>query len=79
MAALFLEWLEPYRRIREEMAGREEELWDLLRQGGRWASALARATLEEVRTRMGLPQLRREEAGLPGPSHFLDLTGKRCG
>lgn len=73
MAALLTERLEPYRRIREEMAGREEELWDILRQGSRRAATLAQATLEEVRSRMGLPRLRQEDAGRP-----LNLTGRLC-
>jgi len=78
MSALLTERLEPYRRIREEMAGREDEVWDILRQGSRRAAILARATLEEVRTRMGLPQLRRERAGLPERSRLPDLSGKLC-
>ncbi len=73
MTTLLTERLEPYRHIREEMAGREDELWDILRRGSRRAAALARSTLEKVRSRMGLPWLRQNETGQPP-----DLTGMLC-
>ncbi len=43
-------------------------------EGNGRASTPARATLEEVRSRMGLPRLRQEDGGRP-----LDLTGRLCG
>lgn len=57
LVELLVKRLEPYRRIREEMAGREEALWEILRQGSQHARAIARVTLDQVREFMGLPDL----------------------
>jgi tryptophanyl-tRNA synthetase len=57
IAAKLTEQLEPFRRIREEMAGREDEVLDILRQGSARAAVLAGETLDQVRARMGLPVL----------------------
>ena len=57
MTTLLVETLEPFRRIRQEMAGREDEVLDILRQGSARARALAAETLSQVRARMGLPDL----------------------
>lgn len=57
ISALMTERLEPYRRIRQEMAGREDEVLDILRQGSARAGVLAQETLAQVRARMGLADL----------------------
>ncbi len=75
LTALLIAQMEPFRRIREEMAGREDEVWDILRQGSRRARELARATLDEVRARMGLPDLVALEQGRRRVG-VLDLDGK---
>ena len=57
MTTLLTERFEPFRRIRQEMAGREDEVLDILRQGSTRARSLAGETLGEVRVLMGLPDL----------------------
>jgi tryptophanyl-tRNA synthetase len=76
VAERLVERLEPFRRIRAEMHGRHEVLWDILREGSQRARALAQETLSQVRTRMGLaesalPIAVRARAG-------TDLSGKVC-
>lgn len=57
LAALLIERLEPFRRVREAWRGREEEVWRLLDEGSRRARPIAQATLAEVRYKMGLVPL----------------------
>ncbi|RLC78650.1 MAG: hypothetical protein DRI61_09545 [Chloroflexi bacterium] len=52
------ERLEPFRRIRRELAKRPDYLWDILREGVRQATPIARATVEEAKAKMGLVSLR---------------------
>jgi tryptophanyl-tRNA synthetase len=73
VAALLAERLEPFRRIRQEMAGREDEVLDILRQGSARAGAVARETLTEVRGRMGLADLADKSRRRVG---IHDLEGK---
>ncbi len=78
MTELLVTFLEPYRRIRGEMAGREDELWALLSQGSQDARVLAQATLAEVRARMGLPSLGAVRINGVGLHSSVDLQGKVC-
>ncbi len=76
VAERLVERLEPFRRIRQEMAGREDTLWDILREGSQRARALAQVTLSQVRARMGLAQ-----SALPialRARQGADLSGKVC-
>jgi len=73
IAALLAERLEPFRRIRQEMAGREDEVLDILRQGSARAGVVARETLAEVRRRMGLADLSDQSRRRVG---IHDLEGK---
>jgi len=75
---LLVQRLEPFRRIRQDIAGREEELWDILRQGSQRARPVARATLARVRERMGLPDLGLPPAAVGGGRRAFDLAGKLC-
>jgi tryptophanyl-tRNA synthetase len=73
IAALLAERLEPFRRIRQEMAGREDEVLDILRQGSARAGVVAQETLAEVRRRMGLADLADQSRRRVG---IHDLEGK---
>lgn len=75
---LLLKRLEPHRRIREEMAGREDDLWGILREGSRRARALAQGTLSQVRDRLGLLDLEMPPGKTPTRGKTLDLAGKIC-
>jgi len=78
VSRMLLERLEPFRRIREEMAGHEDEVWDILYQGSLRARSFAQATLATVRARMGLIDLM-APGTVPLPSwEGLDLSGKVC-
>jgi tryptophanyl-tRNA synthetase len=78
MAGLLVERLEPYRRIRQEMAGHEDDLWDILRQGSLRARALARKTLSTARACMGVPNLGVAMERASSQNVSLDLAGKVC-
>ncbi|MFH1609106.1 MAG: tryptophan--tRNA ligase [Candidatus Bipolaricaulota bacterium] len=54
LALALVERLAPFRAVRETWRGREDELWDILRDGSRRARPLAQSTLAEVRDKMGL-------------------------
>jgi tryptophanyl-tRNA synthetase len=54
LAKLLQERLEPFRRIRQELAGRPSYLWDILEEGTARALPIAQATVEEVMKKMGL-------------------------
>ena len=58
LAQVLQERLEPFRRIRRELAKRPDYLWDILREGVRRATPIARATVEEAKAKMGLVSLR---------------------
>jgi len=58
LAKLLQERLEPFRRVRQELAGRLSYLWDILEEGSARARLIAQATVEEVRRKMGLSKLR---------------------
>ncbi|MBN2549547.1 MAG: tryptophan--tRNA ligase [Anaerolineales bacterium] len=49
--------LEPFRARRAEIGRDPENVWEILRDGQRRASAIARQTMHEVRQAMGLPIL----------------------
>ena len=57
LAEALNEYLEPIRRRREEWMARPDDLRDLLREGTETAGIIARETIEEVKTRMGVPSL----------------------
>lgn len=78
VTALLAERLEPYRRIRREMGGHEDDLWDILRQGSLRARALAQETLGAARERMGVPDLRVAPVRAISQATSLDLAGKVC-
>jgi len=54
LAQALQERLEPFRRIRQELAGRPDYVRDILQEGSARARPVAQATLEEVREKMGL-------------------------
>jgi tryptophanyl-tRNA synthetase len=54
LAKLLGERLEPFRRIRQELAGCPSYLWDILEEGTARARPIAQATVEEVMRKMGL-------------------------
>jgi tryptophanyl-tRNA synthetase len=80
LAEYLVRRLEPHRRIREEMIGREQELLEILRQGSQHARMVARNTLAQVRVAMGIPELQMQPSkpvngnGQEVPS----LIGKVC-
>lgn len=78
VADLLVERLEPHRRIRREMAGREDELWTILRQGSQRARTMAQTTLARVRASMGLPNLQVRSAHLRPENGVASLVGKLC-
>jgi tryptophanyl-tRNA synthetase len=47
--------LAPFRQRRDELGKDPDKVWDILRQGQQRASAIARQTMAEVKTAMGLP------------------------
>jgi tryptophanyl-tRNA synthetase len=49
--------LEPFRLRRAELARNPDQVWDVLRDGQRRASAIAQQTMSEVREAIGLPTL----------------------
>ena len=49
-------YLEPFRARRTELGGDPDLVWDVLRDGQRRASAIARQTMQEVREAIGLPK-----------------------
>jgi tryptophanyl-tRNA synthetase len=75
---LLVRRLEPHRRIRQETAGREDELWEILREGSRRARMLAQVTLSQVRDRLGLVNLEIPPGKAPAMRGALDLAGKIC-
>jgi len=78
VARMLVERLEPFRRFHAQMAGHEDDVWDILQRGSLRARAVAQATLSDVRVRMGLTDLMAPEA-MPLPSwEGLDLSGKVC-
>ena len=48
--------LEPFRAKRAEIAQKPDEVWDILRDGGKRARVIAAGVMEEVRTAIGLPE-----------------------
>jgi len=54
LAKLLREQLEPFRRIRQELAACPSYLWDILEEGTARARPIAQTTMEEVREKMGL-------------------------
>jgi tryptophanyl-tRNA synthetase len=78
VARMLVERLEPFRRFHAQMAGHEDDVWDILQRGSLRARAVAQATLGDVRVRMGLTDLMAPEA-MPLPRwEGLDLSGKVC-
>ncbi len=54
LAQVVVEHLEPFRRKQEELLSRESYLEEILKQGQSRAQAIAAATMQEVKERMGL-------------------------
>lgn len=50
-----IEFLAPFRQIREEYASRPDAVWDILRDGAERARVIATQTMEEVRQAVQLP------------------------
>ena len=48
--------LEPFRAKRAEISQKPDEVWDILRDGGKRARTIAEGVMEEVRTAIGLPK-----------------------
>jgi tryptophanyl-tRNA synthetase len=55
MAKNLNESLVPFRAAREGFAHKQDEVWDILKDGAARASIIAEKTMEEVRTAVGLP------------------------
>ncbi len=55
--------LNPIRARREELAARPDQVWDALASGGDRARGIARATMTEVRERMGITGGRKPQDG----------------
>lgn len=51
---LLIKSLEPFRKKKEEFAGKEKEIKKILEKGKKRAQVIARATMKEVRKKMGL-------------------------
>ncbi len=54
LASLLVEKLEPFRRKKEELSGRELYVKEILKQGEERARKIASAKMDEVRSKMGL-------------------------
>jgi tryptophanyl-tRNA synthetase len=54
LAALSVNFLEPFRRKRKELLSREAYIEDILNQGAKKARIIAQSTMEKVRKNMGL-------------------------
>ncbi len=54
ISEILIEKLEPFRRKREELLNREDYVEELLKQGAKKASVLAKSTLKEAKKKMGL-------------------------
>lgn len=54
LAQVVIDKLEPFRRKQKELLTREVYIEEILKQGQRRASTIANATMQEVRTKMGL-------------------------
>ena len=54
LANLLINYLEPFRRKRKELLGREVYVKEILQQGAKRAEIIARLTIQEVRKKMGL-------------------------
>lgn len=57
LAEALNEYLEPIRKRREDWMARPDDLRDLLRQGTETAGIVAGETIEEVKTKMGVPSI----------------------